>query len=270
MRKLIFLSALSLIVTCLNSCEAGKVSNASIETKDTVSMATISLHDTLSYFYGENEKCNISAEVEVSYPKLYVDNANTDVLQRLFAASVLDIPSDSISLATAFPSYVENLIYSYKEGVAEVVEGEQETDYEPMTDCVLRVKTYPVYNEAGYLSICKEETAVINNGTPAVRHFYYTFNLGKMSNVTVADLFADEYRNKVAELLKSELRAQMKVESDDELADMGYFNFDNLTPNDNFYFTESGITWNFLPMELSVLEEVQITLDRAMLEAVKD
>lgn len=270
MKKVIYCYAFSLIMLCLCACSEGKSESYAVIVGDTVSLATISLHDTTSYMIGTDERCGISADVVISYPKLYVDKDKTETLQRLFSTSVLGVSSDSASLATAFPQYLENLIARYKENDGNFDEETLEPDYEVMTDCKLTVRTYPVYNAGGLLGFCKEETAVINVGEPSTRHFYYAFDLSNPARIELSDLFPDEYSGKVAEMLKAKLRADMNVTSGDELADMGYYNYDNIVAGDNFYVTGDSIIWNFLPRELSVLEEVRISLSKSAIEMLSN
>lgn len=262
MMRQILWSALSLIMICLYGCTGGKTENSIMVVGDTVAMATISLHDTASYFITDNKKCNISADVEITYPKYYKDKECTEKLQKMYSTNILNIISDSVSLASAFPEFVDNLINQYKESSTEVVEGVIESDYEPMSECNLQVKIYPVYNACGTLSICKEEVALIDDNTPARLHFYNVFNLPEMKKLETSDIFPEEALSQVIEALKTKLRSDLNVANDDELADMGYYNFDNLKVSENFYLTADSIVWNFLPRELSVLEEVKISLGK--------
>lgn len=262
MMKQTLWSALSLIMICLCGCEGGKTEKSVMAEGDTVAMATISLHDTMSYLITNNKQCRISADVEFRYPKYYVDNEKTVALQKLYAANVLNVTSDSVSLASAFPEYVDNLIKQYKENEIEVVEDGIEADYEPMSECKLQVKIYPVYNACGILSVCKEETALIDEDIPAKLHFYNTFNLSEMKKLETSDIIPEEAISQVEEALRIKLRSNLNVINDDEMADLGYYNFENLKVSENFYLTADSIVWNFMPRELSVLEEVRISLGR--------
>lgn len=266
MKKRMFFSALALIMICLCGCSNGKSEKNIKVVGDTVAMATINLHDTMNYSIVDGKKCHISADVEITYPKTYIDNEKTEQLQKLYTTNVLNVLSDSVSLASAFPHYVDDLINQYKENGVDIADGDIEIDYEPMTDCKLQVRIYPVYNTEGLLSVCKEEIALVDDKLPAKRHFYYVFNLFEMDKLEISDIYTEEVINQVAELLKNKLRRDLNVVSDDELADLGYYNFDNLTVSENFYLTSDSIVWNFHPWELSVLEEVRISLSRSEID----
>ena len=112
------------------------------------------------------------------------------------------------------------------------------------------------------LSIGKEETVVINDKEPRVRHLYSTYNLEKMEKMSFVYLVGEENVGDMIELLKAKLRSDVNAKNDDELVDLGFYNIDNLEANDNFYVTNDSVVWNYLPRELSVFDEVQIALSR--------
>ena len=67
----------------------------------------------------------------------------------------------------------------------------------------------------------------------------------------------------MSQLLKEKLLKQLNVDDEDALTGLGYFNLDNITANDNFYFDENGVTWNYVTYEIACYSvgETQITLD---------
>ena len=262
MRKLVYIGTLALIVICLYACNDKKhINDAVVECVDTIEVSTIKVCDSLSYVAGA-EVCNITAQVEFVYPKFYLSNEKTNELQGLYTMSVLDIQADSISLATAFPMFVEYLMNSYKE-VNSLYDVENfEGDYELAKTCDVDVIITICYNRGSLLSVCKKESVMINGASPQVRHIYSTYNLAEMKRVTFAELVGEDNVVSVIELLKAKLRSDRNVKSDEELVDMGFYNIDNFGGNDNFYVTSDSVVWNYLLRELSVFEDVKISLSR--------
>lgn len=253
---------LALIITCLCACSDGKTDNFNVG-KDTVSLARISLTDTVGYMLSEKDSCKISANVEITYPTLFVDKNRTEVLQRIFAEKVLEVLADTLSLASAFPVYVEKLVGRYESVTIE--EYQEEPDYEPVKNCVLNVKISAIYNGGGIVCFERIETSRLDDSEPETRSDYYMVDLTQFKRIGVLDLFAEEDLLHVEDMLKACLRANAGVESDDDLVDLGYYNIDNMGVNNNFYIDAEGITWCYPPRELSVLEEVKISLDYDML-----
>ncbi len=264
MKKLLFCSVLLLIMICLYSCGYSKSESKPIVFGDTVVLAKISLHDTASYSIVESERCQIAADVDIVFPKFYMGEEKTAALQREFSKYVLGMEADTMTLASAFPEYVDILVERYKvDAISDIKD--IEVDYEPVSSCALTVKIYAMFNSGGIICFCNEEIAEINEKDSIDRHFYYVFDLSTMKRVRLEDLIAEEYNDRVTELLKNKLRTENDVLNDDELADRGFYNFDNMTVNRNFYVTAEGITWGFLPRELAVSEEVQVSLSYELL-----
>ena len=82
-----------------------------------------------------------------------------------------------------------------------------------------------------------------------------------MRLVDVSDIFAEEDMAYISYQLKKQLKIVAGVHTEDELVELGFYNIDNVVANNNFMITSEGITWNYLPGELSVVEPIDITLD---------
>lgn len=234
--------------------------------KDSVSLAKIDLNDSTSYYLNGSDKCRIYASVVMSYPSFYKDKEKTEQLQKLFLQSVLDIPSDSTTLASAFPQFLDNQLNVYKNNNASIGD-DNEVDYEPVYKYFSKLRINAPYNSNGLVCFCKEVVTEKNDRVTTTRHYYYMFNLEDMSRIELTNLFSEEQIGDIGEMLKDKLRKDLNVENDDQLNDLGYFNFDNLVANNNFYISNDGITWVYLPRELSVIDEVKITLSYESLKA---
>lgn len=257
----------SILALCLGSC-SGISHQKPAKLRDSVILGQIEVRDTTSYLLNGSDKCKIFAEASIEYPKLYLNPEQTGKLQRLFSEVVLDIPSDSVPLplTNAFNRYVENQLSQYVNNNASIGE-DTEVDYEPVYNYNTIIKITVPFNENGILNFCKTETTKKNGKVTTTRHYYYTIDLNNMTRVELNNLFTDEAISDISDMLKSKLMAQLNVKNADELNDMGYFNIDNLVANNNFYLTEDGLTWNYLPRELSVIDEVQISLSYDSLSA---
>ena len=93
-------------------------------------------------------------------------------------------------------------------------------------------------------------------------HHYINIDLATMSRVDVYDLFAEDALSYVSSLLKDKLLDQVGAKDEEDLIGQGYFNLDNIAVNNNFYFGNDGITWNYTTYEIACYSvgETQITL----------
>ena len=83
-------------------------------------------------------------------------------------------------------------------------------------------------------------------------HNYYNFDLASMTLIDLPRLFKEESYDEITKLLKSNLMSQNHVKTEAELNDLGYYNLDNLTLTNNFFFTKDKIVWSYEPNELAI------------------
>ena len=58
----------------------------------------------------------------------------------------------------------------------------------------------------------------------------------------------------------SDTQWQNKVETEEELNSIGYFDIYNLSATSNFYFNDKGIVWSYKPQELTVDANAEPTI----------
>ena len=262
MKNRVLYYLLPLIITCLSACVQGKATMQEVS-NDTVALAKISLNDTVNYSLTDSIDCKIMANVEISYPSQYLDKEKTESLQKIFAEKVLDVATDSLTLASAFPVYVKNMMGRYEgEAVADV---DIENDYEPVRECSIEAKVKSVYNQNGIACFEVSEISTYDYEHYTYRGYFYTVDLSTMKMVNVTDIFAEEEMTHISDLLKMQLKIDAGAKTEDELVELGFYNIDNVRANNNFRIDNNGITWQYLPGELSVVEQIEITLDYDLL-----
>ena len=89
-----------------------------------------------------------------------------------------------------------------------------------------------------------------------------------MERINLTDIFNDKDISIVSDLLKKRLIQQEKVSDQSQLIELGYFNIDNLSASNNFYFTDKGIVFCYEPFEIAcyAIGEVEIELDYNVLK----
>ena len=264
--KIAFLPFILLIA--LMSVGCGNIAHHSLLKTDSVAMDTTSVVDNSSFKKSNGEKCNVSINATITFPKQFKDTADTRKLQQLFASLVLDA-SDSVSMDDAIGEYAT--AYLDQNAPNENESGEADADDEDYTDVEsfeATIKVTPVYNKNGVVTFCKEETIKKNSKLTLRTHHYYSIDLEAMAQIVINRMFKNSSLNDVCQLMKEKLMAQNNVKTEDELNELGYYNLPNLSVGNNFYFTDKGITWSFEPNELAInaVGEPQISLDYSSLK----
>jgi len=254
----ILLSATALLFSCGKSGKGGDNSPA-------VTVKTEQLTDNSSFVTANGSRCTITAAATIDYPVALAGGAAADSLQRLFARYVLE-SGDSLSLKDAMRQVVSNSMHQY-DFVAEPVSDDEKMEVEESDD--LNVTKYetstritPVYNKNGVVTFERVDVVKKNDKASSETHRYYSFDMESMTYIDVNRLFRDDALGDVCQLLRQQLLAQNKVEGNEQLNDLGYFNVENITVSRNFYFNDDGVTWSYLPNELAVeaVGEPRITI----------
>ncbi len=267
MKKLLILPICLLIIGLVCSC-AGTASSPADASVDTVTVAVVKLADTTSFKKSNGDVCSIYSDATFNYPTAFVDKPSLERLQRLYATEVLGAP-DSLSLADAMLWCVANSLHQYDfSSSSSANEDEMDTDgTEPVTVYNTSNTVQMHYNRNGLVTFCRVEVVKKDSMVTSVTHRYCTIDLTKMAVVELADVFRDDAMNELTWLLRARLLDQNKVETSEQLNELGYYNVDNLVATNNFYFDENGMTWSYMPNELAVsaVGEPSITLTKDQL-----
>lgn len=246
------------------SCKNAKSGNGTDE--NPLTFKTITAADTLLiklHYLGEQ---NVFVKYTVDFPESYLDGENTVALKNLFYTEVLGCDSVILSPDKALQKAVEN--YSGRFSSVDYVDSLSLHEASEMPDNVLsEIQVKTVFNSDTIFSVCKSRTTTNNAEKPMKEHVYYNIDLRNMRLLELTDLFAEESLDPLNQMLKNKLLEQNNVKTEDDLIQLGYFNLDNLFAGNNFYINEKGITWNFLPLEISCFNigETEIFLSYAEL-----
>lgn len=224
---------------------------------DTIEMATISIDDTTGYFIGKDSVIKFDAKVQITYPKHFREKDKTEQLHKLFAQNVLGVNADSVSLATAFPLYVERKI---AETCKSLIDEDDLIVEQGLAHCNISVKITPIYNNGVILSYRKVEDVTICDEIRNVKSIYSVFDLSEMKSLKLSDIIDEESILNLPNMLDAKLLKDYGAKNNDELADMGFYNIDNLEVSDNFYIIGDSVVWSYYPRELSIFGEVKISL----------
>lgn len=223
--------------------------------KSSASMSSDSIVLEDAFKKSNGELCKIKTKVVISYPNEYKDNGSTQKLKSLFCKSVLNAPDGMGDIKTALNLYAKSII-TQNSPIHTVVEDSvySEEDYDDIdvVNFEITISITDVYNKNDLLSFCCEKTVKKNNKETSVSHNYVNLDLIAMKKLTFDDLFINESRNQITQMLKSKLIENEKVKDEDELYFAGYYNMQNLSVTDNFFFSDKGITWCYEPGVLAV------------------
>jgi hypothetical protein len=261
--KLFTAIALFAIVLIFANCK-GVSKEEEAMPSDSVALNTMKLSDTVSFKLNQGGKCDILANATIAYPNKYKDKSTTEKLQKLFATVVLEA-GDSVSFKDALKEYPNVILNQYgpTNDISQVSDYEDDDENSDNDKYNSSVNISVIYNKNDIITFCKEEVKMKNGEVAMKTHSYYNFDLQTIALIDLSNMFKETSLNDICQLLKNQLLAQNNVKTEDELNDLGYYNLDNLTVSNNFYFTDDAVIWCYSPLEVAVsaLGEPKISLD---------
>lgn len=232
-----------------------------------------SLHaNKTAHLFADTAKpaCNIT--LLLTYVSSASDSRLKDSLNTYFLASCFGESSAALSPEEAVSAYADNYIKEYRSDLEPMYKkDEQESDSKETLGA-----WYSYYKGiAGRIQFYEKHLLVYridyNEYTGGAHGIYMTtflnMDLHTLTPIRLDDLFVEEYREALTDLLWNQLMADHQVSTRQELEEMGYATTGELEPTDNFYLGKEGITFYYNVYEIApyVMGPTAITLPYEMM-----
>lgn len=242
----------SLIATACVSCTQSGTSKA-FSSQDSIQFEAYNVCDSII----DASNSTIIVNATVSQPK-----GNAGLISN-FTKELLNITlNDSVSAQNAIQLYVKNILEFYKTPNEECTPDLQD-ETEKVSKYTINHSISPIFNRMGYICIKKTSKLAKDGATTIETNEYLTFNTTTGERISISDIIAEEYTSDINTIIKDQLMKQEDVTNQSQLIDLGYFNIDNLSINNNFYLTEDSIVFAYEPYEIACLQvgEVRIPVN---------
>ncbi|HMM17714.1 MAG TPA: RsiV family protein, partial [Petrimonas sp.] len=90
---------------------------------------------------------------------------------------------------------------------------------------------------------------------------YANIDLGKLVTVSEEDIFIPNYKKPLTEIIINRLMDHYNVSVPDSLISLGFFNLDEVFPNNNFWLDNEGIHYSFNQYEIAPYSMGVINVD---------
>lgn len=261
MRKIFFVILASVVMTMgfmSNSC----VKRSAWDAADTVVIGRALSSDSSCFRLANGSYCKMFVQADVAYPKKYRNSKNTKLLQSLFAHHALNMASSARFMETLknYASVITN------DNSDSVKQKPGTADIQHIYKMRMNVSTG--YNQNGIISFCLKETITKDEMEPSQEQTFFNFDLATMGCINLDSLFLENSRDAITNLLRNKLIADNNASGEEDLHNLGYFNLDNLTVNNNFFISREGITWSYKPGAIAIMKvgEPQVFLSFNELE----
>lgn len=248
MKKVILFPILFLLMVSVACKKESKTKEKS------VSYEKISLKDEL-FLFDDKKHLGATLEINLNYPCLTDDEQGNSALQSLYSTLVFGEEYAGMSVKEAEDKYVTAFRAekkTWENDYQEMKKMSEEMDFE-MRDSLN-------YYQSLSDTVCYEGQNLLSF---QVRSYNYSGGAHGMTSllsyvVTLdgvqlkeQDLFQEGYYDALKNIILNKILLQNNVKSIDELPELGYINTEGIVPNENFYITDKGITYVYVPYEIA-------------------
>ena len=213
------------------------------------------------------------AEVSISftYPVKFRDKTSLTRLQQIFTGTFFnDINYDSITPLKAVSHYIDSYSERYQSLSNNyykdkfLLKGESPTWYW----YTLNLRNEVLYMNDSLLCMAVSFSNYEGGAQELFRVTYTNIDLNHLYTLTEEDLFIPGYYKPLAEKIVCQLMDDYHVTSPDSLLKKGFFNIEDIVPNNNFWLSDSAIHYTFNQHEIapSSMDAIDVTIPYSRLE----
>jgi len=252
----------------LYGCDnVGKNSN----TKNDIKFESVIVERTY-HLLEDRENPNCSLQINFTFPtSIGGDKELTKKIQGLFITNYFGENYSHLLPEQAVELYIENYLSSYKE-LEEDFKAEIARDRNmPMESwfSYSEISTNEInYNKNGLLCYTVSFDGYTGGAHGAHSHMLYTIDIRSGEEITEEEIFVNNYQERLANVLVNKIAKKYDLDNVKELENIGFFNIEEIYPNDNFIVDDSGITYMFNEYEIAayVVSNIEVYIPFSEIE----
>ena len=221
--------------------------------KNDVAFDSIDIEETYHLLNNpENPNCNL--EIKFIYPTHLGNPSLLAELQKQFVSTYFGENYETYSPEEAVKRYTEDYLAAYKDLESDFQEDLNKADERPVGAwySYYEMSQNEIdFNEQGILCYTVSFENYTGGAHGAHSYNHHVIDLKTAKPLTEADIFVDDYEEKLAQILVDHIAKQNNVANNKELENIGFFSIDEIFPNGNFRVDETGITYSFNEYEIA-------------------
>jgi len=251
----IFLSLLLIFTSC----------HKQVKEKDSiVSFRTVELKE-IHHLKDDVKNPVLSIELKFQYPTAYADDSILKKIQKAMLTDFFPDMEDTTSQPeSAMKSYVNGKIKLYESSDDLLTDEDEQT---PSTEPEVAWKDNTIllirHNADNLLSYTVQSTTQFSGGAHGGTTFRNSIiNLKTGEKIREEDLFTEESLPLINAIILKKLEFQNKVQTPEELEQIGYFDVTQIDQYKNFYLSQVGLVYTFNQYEIGAytLGTIEVTL----------
>ncbi|MDO5665244.1 MAG: DUF3298 domain-containing protein [Bacteroidia bacterium] len=197
------------------------------------------------------------ADVKMSfiYPIKFRNNEGLARLQQIFTGTFFNnLDLDSLLPKEAINAYISDYKEDYKSLSNDYYDEKNRLpkDETPMWYWYYMYHTNKIiFENDSLLSYAIEYSDYTGGAHGSHRITYINIDLDELVTVSEEDIFIPNYKKKLTDIIISQLMDQHNVTAPDSLINIGFFNLDEVFPNNNFWLSDKGIHYSYNQYEIA-------------------
>ena len=241
-----------LIIILLTGCKPK--TTYSPETVNPVTFDTLTVNETY-YLLGDTTNPCCLLEAVFIYPSGYSDQKILYKLQCQFINDFFGDETASVTPQEAMNNYVAKYLTDYKELEADFISETESTGEKPSKESWYAYYemssneiVYNQYNLLSYITSVEYYTGGAHGGHGFNNHVIFIENGEALDE---SDIFIKGFQDELAQIMVDIIAADNNVTEREELEYLGFFNINEIYPNNNFYVDNEGVTYTFNEYEIA-------------------
>lgn len=246
-QKLFIVASLILVGICLTSC---------FKTNDDTKYDKLELDERV-YLFEVNDTTMPYAKVDIefNYPVKFKRKEDLQRLQQIFKGTFFNNQSyDALSPKDALHTYLESYTEEYRELGNQYYEdmGNLEGDDRPSWYWYQMQKSNEIlFEDDNVLSYSVQHSEYTGGAHGSLQMLYYIIDLDKLTTITEEDIFAPNYHQLLTSIIIDRLMEKYKVDTPEMLITEGFFDINDIAPNNNFWVNNEGLHYVYNQYEIA-------------------
>lgn len=213
-------------------------------------------------------------KIDFIYPKKFNNKEDLARLQQIFNGTFFnDETYDSLSPQEAVSKYIENYAEEYRELTNQYNQdlANLEGDNKPSWYWYMLQKSNKIlYQDKQILSYLVEHADYTGGAHGSLRVLYYTIDLNELTTLSEEDIFQPNYQQELTSKIIEKLMDKYDVDTPDKLIEEGFFDINEIAPNNNFWLNDKGIHYIFNQYEIAPysMGPIEVTIPYEEIESI--
>ena len=209
------------------------------------------------YLFPDNDttKPFADVEIELNYPKSFRNKEDLARLQEIFNGTFFNEESYGyLSANEALDLYLEKYTEEYREIGNQYYQDMEnlEGDNQPSWYYYQLHKSNEIlYEDENILSYSVDHATYTGGAHGSLQVLYYTIDLNSLTTITEEDIFTPNYHQFLTTKIIENLMKNYEVNTPEELINEGFFDVNDIAPNNNFWLNNEGVHYIYNQYEIA-------------------